>query len=75
MAMSVVQGAWVANGKYLPFVSVANVDSTKPYTTGGSYIIPGPFNGQFNNIMNYTVDAIMVDFIETEAAINCKGRL
>lgn len=64
------------NSKYLPFVNVSNGSSTLPFLTlSPAPYAQAPFSTQTPNVIEYGVDAIQIDFIETESPINVKGRL
>jgi len=70
-----INGAWLANANYLPFIQVASVSSINPYNAAGFQTVAGPFSSQFGNIINYGVDYCRINFINTEASIQCKGKL
>lgn len=59
-----INGSPYTNGAWLPFVQNVAVPNTQyPYTTLTS--TAGPFNSQFNNIVNYGLDICKVTFINT----------
>jgi len=59
-----INGAPYINGAWLPFVqNIAVPNTLYPYTTLTS--TAGPFNSQFNNIVNYGLDICKVTFINT----------
>lgn len=58
-------GAYTANANYLPFVQVASTNSVQPYNAPSAYTTAGPFNTQQANIIEYGVDAVFIDFINT----------
>lgn len=59
-----INGAPSTNGAWLPFVQNAAVlNASYPFTTLTSTV--GPFNSQFNNIVNYGLDICKVTFINT----------
>lgn len=66
--------AYLPNSDYLPFVQVSPTSSTNPYTAVSAYNVPGPFLNQLNNVVTFAPDYIFCDYINTEAAIQCKGR-
>lgn len=72
---SSIFGGYAANSSYLPFIQVSANNSQFPYNAAGSYNQPGPFNNQLNNIITYGIDTLALDFINTQSAINCQGRL
>lgn len=59
-----INGSPFVNGAWLPFVQNSAVPNTlNPYTTLTS--TAGPFNSQFNNIVNYGLDICKVTFVNT----------
>lgn len=73
--ISATNGSFVANTNYLPFFTQSTIASNTPYHTAFSPLSVGPFNSQAANIVNYGVDYCRVSYINTEAAIQCKGKL
>lgn len=72
---SAVNGAFGSNLSYLPFIAQSTLSSTNPYNNAQSIVTTGPFNSQLANIINYGVDYCRISFINTQAAIQCKGKL
>lgn len=72
---SAVNGAFGSNLSYLPFLAQSTLNSTYPYNNTQLIVSTGPFNSQLANIINYGVDYCRVSFINTQAAIQCKGKL
>lgn len=64
-----------ANADYLPFVSMSSTNSTLPFITEPQFNQPGPFFGQRGNTVNFAIDALMIDFVETESPLTVKGKL
>lgn len=59
-----INGSPFNNGAWLPFVqNIAVPNALYPYTTLTS--TAGPFNSQFNNIVNYGLDICKVTFVNT----------
>jgi len=58
---SLVYGAYAPNQTYLPAVVVSGTSSAFPYTSS-SWVQPGPFAAQNVHMINYNVDACMIDF-------------
>jgi hypothetical protein len=56
-------------------VQVSPINSTLPYTAAGPYNVTGPFFAQAANVVTYAPDFVYIDYVNTEAAIQCKGRL
>lgn len=52
------------NQAALPFVSVAAGNTTFPFSTTPSYTA-SPFYSQAPNTINFAVDSLMIDFVET----------
>lgn len=52
------------NGSFLPFVQfAAQLNSTRPFASLSA--LPGPFFGQYANMVNYGMDVCKVNFINT----------
>ena len=73
--MSATNGSLVANTNYLPFFTQSTNNSNTPYHSSISPLSTGPFYSQAANIVNYGVDYCRISYINTEAAIQCKGKL
>lgn len=67
--------AAVVDGTYLPFTIVS--PTAFPYNNlpANTTNTNGPFFGQSANMVNYAVDTCSLSFIDTEAALSCKGKL
>lgn len=72
---SSVNGAFGPNQQYLPFVAQSTSNSSTPYINTQAITTIGPFNSQYANMINYGVDYCRVGFINTQASIQCKGKL
>jgi hypothetical protein len=74
--MSAVYGVFAVNSNFIPFCSIATGSTTNPFAAAPLYSNTnnGPFQSQLGSIVNFAVDGLMIDYIETESLINCKGR-
>lgn len=66
---------YVTNDSRLPFVSVSVGSSTTPFVAIPTASIQIPFSTQAANVVTYAIDSVQLDFIQTEAPLNIKGRL
>lgn len=64
---------FVANGPYLPFISVSTASSTVPFAVAPAFT-GSPFNSQFNNTSTYAIDSVQIDFLNTQSPLNVTGR-
>lgn len=63
--MSALLGSYVSNGNYLPFVHIASGSSVTPYANLPANLTTGPFQSQYNNIVNFGIDYVRVKYINT----------
>lgn len=58
----------------LPFVSVANGNTTVPFAVNPSNQ-QSPFTTQAVNASTFAIDSLQIDFINTESPLNVKGKV
>lgn len=59
-----INGAYIANGNTLPFITVASGSSILPFAASvPAYGAAGPFNAITSSMSTFITDSVSVDFI------------